>query len=76
MTPTRSVRALRAMAISPSVYLYAPRFIALVLMVPLLVIFADFIGFMAGLFVYVYLYQGNPYAYFVFAGYMLTAVDI
>ncbi len=76
MKVTEQLDALKSMALDPYSYLYAPRFIALVCMLPLLIIFADFIGFMAGMLIYVVVYNGNSVAYFVSAAHMLDATDI
>lgn len=48
MKVTEQIDALRVMAANPISYLVAPRFIALVLMMPLLVVFANFIGNFGG----------------------------
>jgi phospholipid/cholesterol/gamma-HCH transport system permease protein len=49
MRVTEQVDALRAMGISPSEYLMVPRIIAMVIMVPVLTAYADFIGITGGL---------------------------
>lgn len=49
MVVTEQVDALRAMAVSPIRYLVAPRVLAATLMLPLLIVIADFIGVGAGL---------------------------
>jgi phospholipid/cholesterol/gamma-HCH transport system permease protein len=49
MAVTEQVDALRAMAVSPVRYLVAPRVLAATLMLPLLIVIADFIGVGAGL---------------------------
>jgi phospholipid/cholesterol/gamma-HCH transport system permease protein len=76
MKVTEQIDALKAMALDPFAFLYAPRMISLVIMMPLLVVFADFIGFIAGMFIYVFAYNGNYVAYLVSASYMLNAMDI
>jgi phospholipid/cholesterol/gamma-HCH transport system permease protein len=48
MKVTEQVDALRAFAVNPIKFLVVPRFIALVLMLPALTIFADFIGILGG----------------------------
>ena len=48
MKVTEQIDALRVMAINPVAYLVVPRFIAAVLMLPLLVVFADVIGTVGG----------------------------
>lgn len=76
MKVTEQLDALRSMALDPFSYLYAPRVIALVCMLPLLIVFADFCGFMAGMFIYVLAYNGNSVNYFVSAAHMLDLTDI
>ncbi len=76
MKVTEQIDALRSMAINPFSFLYVPRFIALILMMPILIIFANFIGFIAGLGIYVALFHGNPEAYFSSASQMLDVLDI
>lgn len=48
MKVTEQIDALRVMAANPVSYLVVPRFIALVLMMPVLVVFANFIGNIGG----------------------------
>ncbi len=48
MTVTEQVDALRAFAVNPIKYLVVPRFVALVLMLPVLTIFADVVGITGG----------------------------
>jgi phospholipid/cholesterol/gamma-HCH transport system permease protein len=48
MVVTEQVDALKAFAVNPVRYLVVPRFLALVLMLPLLTIFADLIGIYGG----------------------------
>lgn len=76
MKVTEQLDALRSMAINPFVFLYVPRFISLILMVPLLITFANFIGFMAGLGIYIVLYHGNPVAYIASAANILSPLDV
>jgi len=48
MVVTEQVDALRAFAVNPVRYLVVPRFLALVIMLPLLTVFADLIGILGG----------------------------
>ncbi len=48
MTVTEQVDALRAFACDPVKYLVVPRFLGLVVMLPILTVFADLIGIMGG----------------------------
>lgn len=48
MKVTEQIDALRVMAVSPTRYLVAPRFLAIVLMMPVLVIYANVVGDVGG----------------------------
>ncbi|HJU28914.1 MAG TPA: ABC transporter permease, partial [Candidatus Binataceae bacterium] len=48
MKVTQEIDALSTMGISPVEFLVAPRFVAMVLMMPLLALYADFIGILGG----------------------------
>lgn len=48
MKVTEQIDALRSMAINPSAYLIAPRFIAGITMIPLLTLFSAIMGIMGG----------------------------
>ncbi len=48
MTVTEEVDALRTLGISPTDFLVLPRMLALVLMLPLLALYADFVGMLGG----------------------------
>lgn len=63
MKVTEQIDALRVMATNPIAYLVAPRFVACVFMIPILVIFADIIGTIGG-YAVATLYSGiNSYTY-------------
>jgi phospholipid/cholesterol/gamma-HCH transport system permease protein len=51
MKVTQEIEALATMGIAPMEFLVVPRVIALVLMMPLLCLFADFVGMLGGAFV-------------------------
>jgi phospholipid/cholesterol/gamma-HCH transport system permease protein len=51
MKVTQEIDALTTMGISPLEFLVLPRTLALVLMMPLLCLFADFVGILGGMFV-------------------------
>ena len=51
MKVTQEIDALTTMGIAPMEFLVLPRVIALVLMMPLLAVFADFLGILGGMFV-------------------------
>ncbi len=54
MKVTEQVDALRALGTSPVQYLVAPRFLACVIMVPILTVFANLVGMLGGYFIAVY----------------------
>ncbi len=54
MTVTEQVDALKAFAVNPVKYLVVPRFLALILMLPVLTILADIIGIWGGYLICVY----------------------
>jgi phospholipid/cholesterol/gamma-HCH transport system permease protein len=76
MKVTEQIDALRSMAISPFSHLYLPRLIALILMTPILIIFADAVGFISGMFIYKVLFHGNINAYMNSALHLLNSLDI
>ncbi len=51
MRVTEQIDALQAMAVDPIEYLFAPRIIAALIMVPILTVYFDFLGIMGGYFV-------------------------
>src|SRR3990167_1160750 len=63
MRVTEQIDALRSMAINPYAYLVAPRFIAGVLMVPLLTFFSAMMGIMGGLLIAVCLFHMSASSY-------------
>lgn len=64
MSVTEQIDALRVMAVNPIGYLVSPRFIACVLMVPLLAFYGVFLGVLGGYFVAVEL-KGIPSSTFI-----------
>lgn len=64
MNVTEQIDALRSMAINPNRYLIAPRFIAGVIMMPLLTLFCIAMGIYGGYLVSVYLFGMAPTSYF------------
>ncbi len=76
MKVTEQIAAIETMAVDPIDYLVTPRFIAVMVMMPLLITFADFVGFIGGLLVAVLGFHANWYAYFVSASQMLKPIDI
>jgi phospholipid/cholesterol/gamma-HCH transport system permease protein len=63
MKVTEQIDALRAMAVSPIVYLVVPRLIACVLMVPALAFLGDIIGVGGGYIMSAFTPQINPHTY-------------
>lgn len=63
MQVTEQIDALYTLAVNPLQYLIVPRLLAALMMMPLLVIFADLIGIAGGYFVSVKVLNSNPYTY-------------
>ena len=63
MKVTEEIDALTTMGISPLEFLVLPRVLALVLMMPLLCLYADFVGILGGMFVGVAMLGLSPGAY-------------
>jgi len=76
MTVTEQVDALQAFAVNPIKYLVVPRFLALVVMLPILTVFADLIGILGGFLICVYKLYLSPALYFTMVEQALTAHDI
>lgn len=64
MTVNEEIDALRTMGISPIDFLVVPRILALVLMMPLLTLYADLMGILGGALVGVTLFDIGIYEYF------------
>lgn len=76
MKVTEQIDALRAMSQNPIKYLVVPRISAVIVIMPLLVGLADFLGFASGFFVTTVIAKINPNAYFNSAIIMLEPFDI
>jgi phospholipid/cholesterol/gamma-HCH transport system permease protein len=63
MKVTEQIDALVTLATNPVKYLVVPRVVAATIVMPVLVVFADFLGILGGYFVSVYLLGANPYVY-------------
>ena len=63
MQVTEQIDALYTLAVNPIKYLIVPRLLAALIMMPVLVIFADLIGILGGYFVSVKVLHSNPYIY-------------
>ncbi len=66
MQVNEEIDALHTLGISPMEFLVLPRMIALVLMMPLLCLYADFMGMLGGLLVGVLMMDINPMQYLYF----------
>lgn len=64
MNVTEQIDALKSMAVNPNRYLVAPRFIAGVIMVPLLTVFSIIMGIYGGYLISVNLFGMSPSSYF------------
>lgn len=64
MQVTEQIDALITMAVTPNRYLIAPRFIAGVIMMPLLTVFSVFMGIFGGYLIAVYFFKMAPFNYF------------
>lgn len=76
MAVTEQVDALKAFAVNPVKYLVVPRFIALILMLPVLTIFADLVGILGGFVICVLKLYLSPALYFTMVTESLSVKDI
>src|SRR3989338_5333325 len=76
MTVTEQVDALRAFAVNPIKYLVVPRFIALIVMLPILTIFADLIGIFGAFLICVFKLNVNAMMYMTMVAQALNVHDI
>jgi phospholipid/cholesterol/gamma-HCH transport system permease protein len=76
MTVTEQVEALQAFAVNPVKYLVVPRFLGLILMLPMLTIFADLIGMVGGFVICVTKLYISPALYFTMIADALTVKDV
>jgi len=76
MNVTEQIDAIYAMGSDPIRYLVVPRFIACTLMLPILTIFADFVGFVGGYFVSVFVVGINPIGFVDSASSLLSISDV
>ncbi|MCZ6834215.1 MAG: ABC transporter permease [Planctomycetota bacterium] len=72
MKVTEQLDALRAMAADPIPILVVPRFLACVIMTPLLTIYSDLLGVWGGWFVTVKMYDVSPYDYWEFTSFWVN----
>jgi phospholipid/cholesterol/gamma-HCH transport system permease protein len=64
MQVTEQIDALITMAVTPNRYLVAPRFIAGIIMMPLLTAFSIFMGIFGGYLIAVYFFKMAPFSFF------------
>jgi len=76
MRVTEQIDALETLATNPIKYLVVPRFLALLLMLPLLTIYADFIGMFGGYLVGVFKLHLSPSMYLNMTTTPLTLKDV
>lgn len=76
MKITEQVDALRAMGISPVEYLMVPRILAMLIMTPILTLYADFVGIAGGLIISKYQLNIDGYFYMHKVTQMLTMNDV
>jgi phospholipid/cholesterol/gamma-HCH transport system permease protein len=76
MKVSEQIEALETIALDPVRFLVAPRFIALLVMVPCLTIIANFMGIMGGLIVGVFNLEINVHRYITFSFDMLAWKDV
>lgn len=76
MAVTEQVDALKAFACNPVKYLVVPRFLSMMIMLPLLTIFADMIGIFGGFMICVYKLHVSPAMYLAMVAQSLSVKDI
>lgn len=76
MAVTEQIDAISAMGSDPIKHLVVPRFIASMIMLPILTIFADIVGFFGGYLVAVFIVGINSFGYMESASQLLTVNDI
>jgi phospholipid/cholesterol/gamma-HCH transport system permease protein len=76
MKVTQEVDALTTMGISPLEFLVLPRVAALFLMIPLLCVYADFVGMLGGMFVSAAMFHISPTAYIRETSHAVRLTDI
>jgi phospholipid/cholesterol/gamma-HCH transport system permease protein len=76
MRITEQIDAISCLGVNPIHYLVVPRFLACVLLIPLLTILANFTGVMGGAWICIGLYQIDPHHYWSHANDMVGAWDL
>jgi phospholipid/cholesterol/gamma-HCH transport system permease protein len=72
MRVTEQLDAMRAMAADPILYLVIPRFVACVVMTPILTIYSDILGVWGGWLITVQFYGVSPYEFWDFTAYFIN----
>lgn len=76
MKVTEQIEALETMALNPIRFLVVPRFLALLIMLPCLTIFADMMGILGGFLVGVFNLRLDPYRYLTFSFQFMAWKDV
>src|SRR6516165_647197 len=76
MRVTEQIDALACLGVNPVHYLVVPRFLACVLLIPILTVLADFVGSMGGAFICISVYHVDAHHYWSHAQDYVTAWDI
>jgi phospholipid/cholesterol/gamma-HCH transport system permease protein len=76
MKVTEQIEALETMALNPIRFLVVPRFLALLVMLPCLVVFSDIIGIFGGFLVGAFNLHLNPYRYITFSFQFMLWKDV
>jgi len=72
MRVTEQLDAMRAMAADPILHLVVPRFVACLVMTPVLTIYSDILGVWGGWLITVQLYGVSPYEFWDFTAYFIN----
>ena len=72
MRVTEQLDAMRAMAADPILHLVVPRFVACLVMTPVLTIYSDILGVWGGWLITVHLYGVSPYEFWDFTAYFIN----
>ena len=76
MKVSEQIEALDTMALNPIRFLVVPRFLALLVMLPCLVVFSDLMGIFGGFLVGVFNLRLNPYRYITFSFEFMVWKDV
>ena len=76
MRVTEQISALKAIGADPIRVLVVPRFLACIILVPILVFYASFMGILGGYYISVELYDANPAAFWDLARTAVATYDI